>query len=95
MAHRPRLGAVVGTLAATGLAVGIASRSRWFSEVRADSASAPVKVFRGGPAFVSLTLESAEQVNHNTKKLRFRLPEKDAVSGLPLTCESSVLCRVS
>lgn len=52
---------------------------------RADS-GAPHKVFRGGPAFVSLPLDSVEAVNHNTKRLRFKLPQDDAVSGLSLTC---------
>lgn len=53
----------------------------------ADS-GAPTKVFGGGPAFVSLPLESSEQVNHNTKRLRFKLPQRDAVSGLSLTCKT-------
>lgn len=44
--------------------------------------------FGGGPAFFSLALESSEQVNHNTKRLRFKLPEADAVSGLSMTCWS-------
>lgn len=79
--------AVVGTVAATGVAVGVASRF-FGGAVRADSPASPRKAFGGGPAFLSLPLESAELVNHNTKKLRFRLPEKDAVSGLTLTCES-------
>ncbi|TDZ32158.1 NADH-cytochrome b5 reductase 2 [Colletotrichum spinosum] len=55
----------------------------------ADSGAATTKVFGAGPAFVSLPLESAEMVNHNTKRLRFKLPQRDAVSGLSLT--SSVL----
>ncbi|KAI0015198.1 hypothetical protein F4780DRAFT_108026 [Xylariomycetidae sp. FL0641] len=43
------------------------------------------KAFGGGPAFLSLKLESSELVNHNTKKLRFALPTEDHVSGLPIT----------
>lgn len=35
----------------------------------------------------SLKLESAEMVNHNTKKLRFAFPDGEAKSGLTLTCE--------
>lgn len=42
-------------------------------------------LFSGGPVFASLKLESSEVVNHNTKKLRFQLPDQDAASGLPLT----------
>ncbi|KAI0178493.1 NADH-cytochrome b5 reductase [Hypoxylon sp. FL1284] len=52
--------------------------------VHADS-GAPKSAFGAGPAFLSLQLESSEAVNHNTKRLRFRLPDADTVSGLPLT----------
>ncbi|PQE15882.1 hypothetical protein CJF31_00008469 [Rutstroemia sp. NJR-2017a BVV2] len=39
--------------------------------------------FTGGDqGFISLKLDSVELVNHNTKKLRFELPEQDQVSGL-------------
>lgn len=41
------------------------------------------KAFTGGDqGFLSLKLEDVEVVNHNTKRLRFRLPEDDMVSGL-------------
>jgi cytochrome-b5 reductase len=41
------------------------------------------KAFTGGDqGFVGLKLESVENVNHNTKKFRFALPEEDHVSGL-------------
>ena len=44
-------------------------------------------VFKGGDqGFVGLQLESVEEINHNTKKLRFALPEKDDVSGLHIAC---------
>lgn len=56
--------------------------------VHADS-GAPKRAFGSGPAFLSLELESAEAVNHNTKRLRFKLPEPDTVSGLTLTCKYS------
>lgn len=47
------------------------------------------KVFgRPGPVFQSLALQSSEDVNHNTKRLRFKLPGDADVSGLPLTCKS-------
>lgn len=45
---------------------------------------------RAGPVFTSLALQSAEDVNHNTKRLRFALPAEEDVSGLPLTCECVV-----
>lgn len=48
------------------------------------------KVFgRPGPVFQSLALESSEDVNHNTKRLRFKLPADGDVTGLPLTCTFS------
>ncbi|KAL6711106.1 NADH-cytochrome b5 reductase [Coniothyrium glycines] len=43
------------------------------------------KAFTGGDqGFVSLLLEKSELVNHNTKKLTFKLPEEDMESGLPV-----------
>ncbi|KAL4785452.1 hypothetical protein BJX76DRAFT_324675 [Aspergillus varians] len=49
--------------------------------------STPQKVFgRGGPAFKYLRLQSEENVNHNTKRLRFELPGgENSQSGLRLT----------
>lgn len=45
------------------------------------------KAFTGGEqGFLSLVLEKSEIVNHNTKKLTFRLPEDDQESGLPVAC---------
>lgn len=44
------------------------------------------KAFTGGDqGFISLKLESIENINHNTKKFRFDLPE-GATSGLNVTC---------
>jgi cytochrome-b5 reductase len=41
--------------------------------------------FTGGDqGFISLVLEKSEIVNHNTKKLTFKLPEEDMESGLPV-----------
>ncbi|KAI1383971.1 NADH-cytochrome b5 reductase [Hypoxylon trugodes] len=54
------------------------------SVVQADS-GAPKPAFGSGPAFLSLELESTEAINHNTKRLRFKLPSPDNVSGLTLT----------
>ncbi|PMD61621.1 putative NADH-cytochrome b5 reductase 2 [Hyaloscypha bicolor E] len=48
--------------------------------------------FKGGDqGFISLKLESVEDVNHNTKKLRFALPENDQVSGLVIA--SAILTK--
>ena len=51
----------------------------------APSASAPQKAFQGGDqGFIDLKLESVEEINHNTKKFRFALPNSDDVSGLSI-----------
>ena len=51
----------------------------------APSASAPHKAFSGGDqGFIDLKLESVEEINHNTKKFRFALPNSDDVSGLSI-----------
>jgi cytochrome-b5 reductase len=50
----------------------------------AAPAEAP-KVFKGGDqGFVPLTLEEVYDINHNTKKFRFKFEDKDAVSGLSI-----------
>ncbi|KAG9241401.1 NADH-cytochrome b5 reductase 2 [Calycina marina] len=41
------------------------------------------RAFTGGSqGFISLKLDSVENINHNTKKFRFELPENDQISGL-------------
>ncbi|KAL8825200.1 MAG: hypothetical protein Q9170_007886 [Blastenia crenularia] len=43
------------------------------------------KTFTGGDqGWVDLKLDSVEEINHNTKKFRFALPDKDDVSGLQI-----------
>jgi len=43
------------------------------------------KVFTGGDqGFISLALDSVENVNHNTKKFRFKFDDENSVSGLPV-----------
>lgn len=49
----------------------------------------PKKVFNGSIGFVNLVLESSEQVNHDTKRLRFKLPGEGDVSGVGEICETS------
>ncbi|POS78803.1 oxidoreductase NAD-binding domain-containing protein [Diaporthe helianthi] len=52
----------------------------------------PKKALTGGDqGFISLKLDDVEIVNHNTKKLRFKLPEDDMVSGLEVT--SAILTK--
>ncbi|CAI6341174.1 unnamed protein product [Periconia digitata] len=74
---------VIATVAAGGIGAGIAF-TFLNRNVHAD-AGEPPKVFGKGPAFVSLPVESVQDINHNTKQLRFRLPQEDAVSGLSVT----------
>lgn len=51
------------------------------------------KVFTGGDqGFIPLTLESVDEVNHNTKKLRFKFEEGDSVSGLSVA--SALITKV-
>lgn len=78
----------------TGLIAGVAAASVGayaiysYSTSRGSLTGEPRKIFPGGPAFVSLRLNSIEEVNHNTKRLKFELPEENALSGLSLTCKS-------
>ncbi|KAK7935265.1 hypothetical protein PG985_000760 [Apiospora marii] len=52
-------------------------------EVKSVASGTPKVAFTGGDqGFLSLVLEDSEIINHNTKKLRFKLPEGDMVSGL-------------
>ncbi|KAI4870144.1 NADH-cytochrome b5 reductase [Hypoxylon rubiginosum] len=79
----PRLARSVTSVAVAGTGVGLYYVYTG-NVVRADS-GAPKQAFGSGPAFLSLQLESTEAVNHNTKRLRFRLPDANTVSGLSLT----------
>ncbi|KAL4877998.1 hypothetical protein BJY04DRAFT_196871 [Aspergillus karnatakaensis] len=78
---------VTNTLAVLSVGAAGITLSRYFgNNAFAESPSEPKKVFGKGPAFKSLKLHSAEQVNHNTKRLRFELPGgEDSISGLGLT----------
>lgn len=84
--RRGRAVAAIGAIAATG--VGLAVYSRNMNRAYADSGE-PRKMFTG-PVFTSLPLAESETVNHNTKRLRFQLPE-GTVSGFPTTCKSGIV----
>ena len=75
---------IIAGLTAGSIGVGL-FLSRSSRDVDAD-VNTLKPVFGRGPAFISLPLESSEQVNHDTKRLRFSLPNPDDVSGLSLTC---------
>jgi cytochrome-b5 reductase len=49
---------------------------------KAEGATSKSAFIGGDQGFISLKLESVENINHNTKKFRFALPEGDQVSGL-------------
>ncbi|KAI1097181.1 ferredoxin reductase-like protein [Jackrogersella minutella] len=78
-----RLSRRITSFAVAGTGVGL-YYTHMRSVVHADS-GAPRQAFGSGPAFLSLELESTETVNHNTKRLRFKLPGPDTTSGLTLT----------
>jgi cytochrome-b5 reductase len=55
----------------------------------------PPMVFNGRIGFTSLSLHSVKAVSHDTKRLVFELPDRNARSGLTLTCTffySVLLC---
>lgn len=53
------------------------------SVIPAKASASASKAFTGGEqGFVSLVLESVENINHDTKKFRFHLPDGESVSGL-------------
>ncbi|KAI8933845.1 NADH-cytochrome b5 reductase [Plenodomus lindquistii] len=55
------------------------------NKIPASSTGPAKQAFTGGEqGFVSLLLDKSEIVNHNTKKLTFKLPEDDMESGLPV-----------
>ena len=57
-----------------------------------ESSSEPKKVFTGGDqGFIKLTLESTEEITHNTKRFRFKFEDSEAVSGMQVT--SALLTR--
>jgi len=59
----------------------------------AAKTTSPAKAFQGGDqGFVDLKLAEIIPYNHNTKRFKFELPEKDQVSGLTVACESLCAC---
>ncbi|RKF77896.1 NADH-cytochrome b5 reductase 2 [Golovinomyces cichoracearum] len=68
------------SMASIGVIGGIAY-FYWPQVVDTVSVDNPIPAFTG-QGFINLKLDNVETINHNTKKLRFALPEKDQVSGL-------------
>ncbi|RHZ55971.1 hypothetical protein CDV55_105723 [Aspergillus turcosus] len=66
--------------------IGIYTVSRFFGQSALAESPTPQRVFGKGPTFKYLQLHSSESVNHNTKRLCFKLPGgENAQSGLHLT----------
>jgi len=69
---------------AAGLAIG----AYRYSQTAGAEPKNREKVFTGGDqGWVTLKVADVETLSHNTKRLRFEFPDKEAVSGLPVTCE--------
>jgi cytochrome-b5 reductase len=61
-------------------------RTNRAAEISKAIVEANKPTFTGGDqGFVSLVLSEVETLNHNVKRLRFKLPGDDYVSGLPIT----------
>jgi len=54
---------------------------------KTKSSKDPRRIFASGISFQDMKVQSVERVNHDTKRLRFALPEEDAVTGLQPCCE--------
>ncbi|KAA8642319.1 hypothetical protein EYZ11_002909 [Aspergillus tanneri] len=84
------LAPIYATVGLTGVGVGL-------YRYNSGAATAPVdraKVFTGGDqGWVDLKLSEVEVLNHNTKRLRFEFPDKEAVSGLHIA--SAILTKFS
>ncbi|KAL7908679.1 ferredoxin reductase-like protein [Trichoderma velutinum] len=81
-----------GAVGVAGAAYYFLSGSKAESKAKEAVGAAPKAAFTGGEqGWLSLKLSEVEDVNHNTKRLRFELPEKDQVSGLNIA--SAVLTK--
>jgi cytochrome-b5 reductase len=77
---------IIATLAAG--TIGVAVCSRMMSGTASAESNTPQKVFKGGFAAVKLPLLSSRDESSDTRRLRFKLPQETAVTGLPLSCKS-------
>lgn len=74
-------------IAAGAIFTVVAAYSAYSVAMKPSKEQGSQRTFGRGPAFISLRLESVETLSHDTKRLRFQLPDNDAVSGLGLTCK--------
>ena len=54
--------------------------------VKSETKEPPKALTGGDQGFISLRLTEVMNINHNVKRFRFELPDKDAVSGLTVAC---------
>ncbi|KAI6760502.1 hypothetical protein HG530_009362 [Fusarium avenaceum] len=73
---------IIATIAAG--TIGVAVCSRMMSGTASAESNAPQKVFKGGFAAVKLPLINSKDESPDTKRLRFKLPQETAITGLPL-----------
>ncbi|KAB8259705.1 hypothetical protein BDV32DRAFT_123960 [Aspergillus pseudonomiae] len=78
------------TLAVFGIGV-YCARSYLLPQAHAESDESPVMF--SGFGFTTLRVQSVKAVNHNTKRLVFEFPDKNARSGLSLTSALLTLSR--
>jgi cytochrome-b5 reductase len=96
---KPSYGTYAAAAAVTALAAGY-GYTQWHAGSLAEAeaktrpdkgkiaSKEPKKTFTGGDqGFIDLKLEDVQNINHNVKRFRFELPDKDAVSGLTVACE--------
>jgi cytochrome-b5 reductase len=71
----------------SGLVGAYALQRYLIKDTFAETPSPQPVVFTGLPfGFTSLRLQSVQEVNHDTKRLRFELPDPKSRTGLGLTC---------
>lgn len=76
--------ALLSTVAVAGVGAYYGTRSSFLPTGYAESPESP-KVF-GGFGFTTLRLQEVKVMNHNTKRLVFEFPDRNATSGISLTC---------
>lgn len=79
--------ATLGVAAAAGAGVVAFNMSRSSASPAEPQKSLGQKPVFPAMGFLSLTLEEARMVNHDTKELKFRVPGDGAISGLSPVCK--------
>jgi cytochrome-b5 reductase len=72
-------------VAAAAAVAGVGVYSLYLRRTANNAETAGSKGTFSSFGFTSLRLQSAEMMNHNTRRLRFELPDPNATSGLSLT----------